>query len=302
MFSGGIDTSFILTVAFLYNLNLRLFSATPIESPDYRYILSALEKVGRYELINVDIGSSSISIKNCIDISLEVLKTIDPVEIASAITVCEVLSAAKENGCKCIATGDGGDELFLGYNFLLNLSDEKIKEWSYRMAKGNARFNSKDLGKALGIRVAWPLYEENVRELSLKIPYRCKVNVYEDKKFGKYILRLFLYYNNLKGVAWREKTPIVFGSNSFKLLKEISLREVSEGLIEKIKKETRIKIPSKAHAYLLNRMLELDLPLPDKCEDPSRRCPICGSCLENNHCRFCGAYVREDGTVEVYKD
>ncbi len=299
LFSGGIDTTFILLSSRLFGKELRPFSVTPLESPDYRYITYISE------MLNIKVNNlfpqSKKVIESCLDISISKLKTIDPIEIASAISVCIGLLNAKFNGCNCIATGDGGDELFLGYNFLQSLSDNELKVWQDEMAKGKARFNSKDMGKALGIRVEWPLYSDEVREFSLEVPLTCKIKTLRDKTYGKYLMRRFLELNMLERVAWREKIPIVSGSMSLKLLKELSER-ISEKEIEKLTKLTTIGLPSKEHAYLLKRFLKAGLKPPERCNDPKRRCPVCGSCMDGNHCRFCGTYISKNGKINVYSD
>ena len=47
-----------------------------------------------------------------------IFKTFDPIEIKNSSVIYAGLHSAKSNGIDSIVTGDGGDEIFAGYNYL----------------------------------------------------------------------------------------------------------------------------------------------------------------------------------------
>jgi len=63
-----------------------------------------------------------------IEETIKILKIFNDIEIRNAIVMYIALSAAKEKGFTSIITGDGADELFAGYNFLLRKNDEDAQK------------------------------------------------------------------------------------------------------------------------------------------------------------------------------
>ncbi len=296
LLSGGIDTSFVALSLVLHGVKPKTISVVyDEESPDYHYIRLVAERLG---LENIVVRGAGL-VEECLDHVLGVLNTIDPVEVVCDIPLCIGLLKALEEGCRCVMTGDGGDELFFGYSFLLDKSDEELVEWVRRVI--TRRFSSEFLGEALGLKVVPAYYSAGIKDYVKEIPYDCRIVRRYGRVWGKFLLRLFLDKHGLHEVAWRNKTPVNIGSGFNKLLHRWGHR-VSFNIIMRLYRRSFIHFPSRQHAYLYLRLIEKGLKVPARCSDPYKACPVCGRCLTGNHCAFCGASISGDGEVMVYSD
>jgi asparagine synthase (glutamine-hydrolysing) len=300
--SGGVDTSFVaLSVKNSLGENAPIIAFTVALSPDSRdlyYSRLLCNKLGlRHEVI---LYPGEREVLECEEIVLRTLKTIDPIEAACDIPACIGIRRSVEAGFDNIATGDGGDELFLGYDFLLDRSKEELDLWISRVLE-KTRFSSEIIGEALGARVTAALFTEPVKDYSLRIPLDCKIGSYEGRRWGKLLLRLFLDRNGLGEIAWREKTPILYGSGADKLIERWSL-EARKTYSREEANRTGIRFPSYPHYYLYRRLLELGIELPPECDEPSRKCVVCGRRMESGFCRFCGSSKTSSGLVSHYSD
>ncbi len=288
LLSGGIDTSFI-TVSYAFlggGFRLAVIEA-PWLSEDLPYALRLAST------LNLRIAHSRLegrSLRDSIDLAVSLLAIADPVEVAGASAVALALSSAKAEGCNCVVTGDGGDELFLGYDFLLSMEERELDSWRHRMIMGGAYFVVDDLADALGVKVVHPLYSSVVREFSRGIPLECLVNKGPDGRvYGKFLMRLYLHLAGLPWLAWRAKTPVTHGSGFLEALEGLSRGSPPLEGWE----------PSRPHAYLVRRLKDMGI-LEPRCEEKPRACPVCGRCMEEGRCRFCGAVLSKGG-VSVYR-
>ncbi|MGC9072108.1 MAG: asparagine synthase C-terminal domain-containing protein [Acidilobus sp.] len=295
LFSGGIDTSLVALSAVMAGLRPRLITVLYRGARDEVYASHVAQQLG---LSISFVRSSEEKSLRCVDEALVAMETIDPIEVISASAVCAGLSKAKELGCKCVATGDGGDELFIGYDFLLGKGIDELRDWLKRVVD-HAFFNSAPMGAHLGLRVVLPLYSQRAKEIAARSLDSCSVRSLNGRPYGKFLLRLALAVHGLDMVAWRPKDPITRGSGVELLLSALRGRiGINESLA--LSRSLNIILPSRAHAYLLRRRLELGAPLPPRASG-ANACPICGRAMRGSHCPFCGAYVSENG-VSVYSD
>jgi asparagine synthase (glutamine-hydrolysing) len=297
LFSGGIDTSFVAAAAVEAGLRPRLITVKLPGSADSEFSGAAAKALG---LELTEARSDDAIIEECKRTAISVTRSIDPVEIAADTAACLGIRAAREVGCRCIATGDGGDELFLGYPFLFSYDDRGVERWYSRVLTGS-RFASRELGFALGVRVELPLYTDDARSIALKTPLRCKVDEIGGRIYGKVLMRKRLERFGLGTVAWRSKVPVTDGSGATGLIARWSSRVDLERSVELFER-VGITFPSRAHVHLYMEMEDMCMKKPGRCSDERGRCPTCGSCMDDNFCRFCGTYMGDGGTTSHYSD
>jgi asparagine synthase (glutamine-hydrolysing) len=294
LLSGGVDTTFIAasTARRGHRFNLALTSTYRGMGEDVRYAAHVAE---RLELRHLVVEYSDLEAEEGLEDVLSTLKTFDPVEVRCSLSVYMALRRALAEGCRRVATGDGADELFIGYDFLLSKPPSYVDAW-VRGVVGRWRFSSVELGRRLGLEVIPAYAGRGVVELALKAPYSCKVLEARGRLWGKALMRLWLEGEGFEGVAWRLKDPIDSGSGSKALSSKWALEASRGGFDEALK--DGLSLPSGSHVYLYARFkrLGLRIPKPSLGEKP---CPVCGAPLEAT-CRFCGAYLDEDGRLHVY--
>ncbi|MEM0026690.1 MAG: asparagine synthase-related protein [Ignisphaera sp.] len=138
------------------------------------------------------------------------------IEIRNDLVFYSVLRKAFEDDCKCIYTGSGGDEIFAGYTFLLNLASNELEEYIRKLANG--RYPEIEIAKCIGIDAVAPFLDETVSNIALQIPLQC---LRSEAMKGKEILREVLSAIKLQFIAERMKTPAESGAGTTAFCKSV---------------------------------------------------------------------------------
>ena len=160
--SGGLDSSIIA-----YFLKQRKPRTIAIISEDFVSTdLTYCQKIAKYMELNLSIFNASTStILDAIEETIKILKNFNDIEIRNNVVMYLAIKWAKENGEDSIITGDGADELFAGYNFLLHKSVKELEKETKRICSV-MHFPTLKIGKSLGVNIESPFLNDAVIELA----------------------------------------------------------------------------------------------------------------------------------------
>ncbi len=289
LLSGGLDTSVVAEVARSRGLRTAVTVLVGDHPPDEEHALAVAERLHlEHRVVRTDLEGLLAEVP----LVVRVMRTFDPMEVRNSIVVARALRAARESGWGSAFTGDAADELFGGYSFLWQKSEEEFDRACERMARV-MRFSSFPLGKELGVRVVAPFLDPAIVDLALGLPRDLKVGKVGDDLHGKLLLReAFPDVPN----RWRRKDPIEVGSGSAALPRHFrASTSPSELELEqrRILREEGIEIRDAEHlAYfrVFREVFDGKPPVPRHGADP---CPKCGYELpsrEADFCVTCGAW------------
>jgi len=274
--SGGLDSSIASALARRYHEFRGVVVSLEGNSTDIRYAKLLAEKI-RIKLDVID-----VSLDEAIDYvekTVRILATFDPIEVVNSTAVLIALEYIKHNDGIRVLTGDGGDELFAGYSYMHEMDFKELGEYIAKLPSFWT-FSSFKIGESLSLEVFSPYLVDYVIEFALEIPPELKVVKFNNKKIGKYILRIAFEDLIPKEIAWREKHPIEIGSG-FNKLYDV-LEELSVGLEFD---EVKFWHGSQPYLYDIFRRFHT-IRRGDK-----KSCPFCGSEVFGRHCKTCGAYL-----------
>lgn len=287
--SGGLDSSILAFYLKKRNPRTIAIIAEDFVSTDLTY----------YQMISKELGlQSSIysvttaEILEAVKETIKILKNFNDIEIRNNVVMYLAVKWAKDNEFGSIVTGDGADELFAGYNFLLNKPESEL-ETEIKRVCSVMHFPTQEIGKALGIKVESPFLDQNIVRFAESVPADLKVKEDENgKRHGKWILRKAFERHIPKRIAWRAKSPMQDGSGTAGLtnLFESVIDEemfVEKKLTAKVKDDVVIRSRESMHYYEIFKKL-FGTPVS---KDPERPCPYCRhEVKDSKFCRMCGAF------------
>ena len=231
------------------------------------------------------------TILEAIEETIKILENFNDIEIRNNVVMYLAIKWAKEKGEQSIITGDGADELFAGYSFLINKPEDQLEDEIKRVCS-IMHFPTQKIGKALGIRIESPFLEDKMVELARLIPADLKVKNEKEKRYGKWILRKTFEKHIPFQIAWRGKSPMQEGSGTIGLTNLFDSIIGEEQFVEKkltIEKEDDVIIRSREsmHYYEIFKRF-FGSPVDNKAKN---RCPYCKHKVNNSKfCRMCGAF------------
>ena len=286
--SGGLDSSIIT-----YFLRKRDLNSVAIISEDFVSTdLTYCQMISKEMKIPLSIYNVSTStILEAIENTIRILKNFNDIEIRNNVVMYLAIKWAKENNHKSIITGDGADELFAGYNFLVNKPENELDAEIKRVCS-IMHFPTQKIGKELGVKIESPFLNQKIIELSNQIPSNLKIKEEKGKRYGKWILRKTFEKHIPLQIAWRRKSPMQEGAGTSGLTNLFESIISEETYVEKkltVEKNDEVVIRSRESMYYYEIFKKLyGSPVNDNAE---HKCPYCKHEVNNSKfCRMCGAF------------
>ena len=286
--SGGLDSSIIAYFLKQKKPKTVAIIAEDFVSKDLTYCQMVAKEMNLpLTIYNV----KTEQILEAIEETIKILKNFNDIEIRNNVVMYLAIKWAKDNGERSIITGDGADELFAGYSFLINKSEEELEREIKRICS-IMHFPTQEIGKALGVTIESPFLNDRVIKLAEKIPVNLKVKEEGDKRQGKWILRKTFEKNIPQQIAWRKKSPMQDGSGTVGLTNLFDSIVGEEQFVEKkltVEKTDGVEIRSRESMYYYEIFKKLHgTPVNLKSEET---CPYCKHHVgESKFCRMCGAF------------
>ncbi len=293
LLSGGLDTSILATIASKY-VNLKAFTGAiaSIDAPDIRYAKLIANRLGiKHSICYFD----EKEIYDAIPFVVKTLKSFDPMQIRSGITIYICLKLMEEHNINAFITGDGSDELFAGYPHFLRLNKERldIELKKFLNAMDIIKFTSVELANSLGMTAKPPYIDTEFKSFAEQIDPELKVRSEKGLVWGKWILRKAFEDILPDEIIWRMKMPAELGSGTAILIYTLNSTMSDVEFDEKRQRyltEDRVAIRSKEHLYYYEIYRSV-IGIPHPIDMKGRICPYCNSNADawSSYCRICGA-------------
>ena len=223
LFSGGVDSSLIAKTASERINDCRLFSVGLSNSHDLVQARNASKLLG-LELIEKEIQKPGLK-----GISSNVSKIIDSkdfLQLSIAVPEFVALSEIKKHRLITVFSGQGADELFLGYAVFPRLLKEagagsvrKEQRHLFGVFQQRNVKREKLLAKHFSLDVRMPFLDEKFAAIALSIPVKQNL----ENNLRKNVFRkLALHYKIPEQIALMPKKAIQYGSGVSKELKKIA--------------------------------------------------------------------------------
>jgi len=286
--SGGLDSSILAHI-----LRNKKPQAITIITKDFLGTdLTYAQIIAKHAELSLSLLQVSIEeMLDSINETIKILGNFNDIEIRNSIVPYIYLSSLKKKGVYSVITGDGADEVFAGYNFLLKKTEEELDKELQRIKK-IMHFPSKDIAKSLDMKIETPFLNDDVIKFSDVIPVSKKINLRDEKKFGKFILREAFEKEIPGNIIWREKSPMQDGSGTVNLtglFNTIITDEIFSAKKTKILEEDGVYIRTKESLHYYECFRKSNIVTSSNSD---KKCPDCNYDikLDSKFCRMCGKF------------
>ncbi len=278
LFSGGLDSALVAA----YSKNCKAISIGLESHGEDQYYA---EKVANF--LKLGHCHKTVTIEEAIAAIpkvIKILESFDPA-IPNDVTAYLGIKCAKDMDIGSMMTGDGSDEIFAGYDFMLEIKD--LKGYMARMHSA-MQFSSNRIGEILKIDIRQPFLDNAFMDFSRGIDLSLKIRKENGQTRGKWILRKAFEGVLPQEILWQTKRPLEYGSGMTELRNVIESK-VSDKEFEDGKRRFPIKFWNKEHFYYYTVYREVvgEIPAPKKDE---KICKCCGAGMDQSafHCKVCG--------------
>ena len=287
--SGGLDSSILGWIKKDQDLNAITIITKDFIGSD----LSYSQIMGKHIDIPLELKYVNIDeMLNAIKETVKILKNFNDIEIRNSIVPYLYLNLLKGKNVTKVITGDGADEIFAGYNFLVKKDHSELQNELKRIKK-IMHFTSQKIADKLGMSIQMPFINESIIKLVETLPINLLINQKDGIKFGKWVLRKAFENALPSNVVWREKTPMQDGSGTVSLTKmfdSVITDDIFKEKTKKIKSEDDITIRTKESLHYYELYKE-DFKIPEY-QSGKNLCSDCNAEIVNDSkfCRTCGKF------------
>ncbi len=239
IFSAGLDSTLIATIASKF-AEVKAYNVGVKESHDITH--SKKIKNARYPINRIELTEKQI--ESALPKIIKIINELNPLKTAVAVPFYFASKKAHEDGLRVMLCGQGGDELFGGYNkYLEHLKghgypglEEIMRKDVNEIFKNQLNYDKK-ICKANGIELKFPFMDKKFIEYAMKIPLKLKIKrinkekpkfscvdeVNNKKYIRKYILRKVAQEFSLPAeVINRRKKAAQYGSGVQKVMEKLA--------------------------------------------------------------------------------
>lgn len=296
LLSGGLDSSITAHVA--SGVWGRAICVLGPEGTDRPYAAAVADALG-LRLRRIDVALDEL-LDHVPDVT-RILDSFDPMRVRNAVVQYVGLRAAREEGARLVATGDGADELFCGYSYMMEMDPGERRTYRRHIAE-IMTFSAEPMAEDLGMRVWSPFLEGPVRDHALSLPDEALVGDHAGRPWGKRVLREAFRGSLPDAVLWRRKDPLEVGAGSRALASILAdrLGDALDDEAQRIADEENVRLRS-AEQLAYYRAYRRHHPPPADRAAEDRRCPACRGPLGDDatYCRTCGWHGGELGADDA---
>jgi asparagine synthase (glutamine-hydrolysing) len=294
LLSGGLDSSILASIL---RPQYSVAAAFGASAPDLAYARQVGQK---YSKRHAEVIFGQNRMAELVGQVIQLFKTFDPTEIRNSAVALVGIEQSKSDGYSAVMTGDGGDELFAGYNYLSRYySDIQRLDSELRRLWQIMHFSSRRLGEHAGVDVKTPFLDDKFASFAKLINANDKVGEHDGKQLGKFILRR-CFEPRLGSLVWRPKLAQEQGAATDRY--QIHIEEMIDDLTFANKKKIAqeqdgVRIRNKEHLHYYAIFRSYFPPPKEEYDDDGckSRCSECRGCIARDvrFCTMCGAFPVE---------
>jgi asparagine synthase (glutamine-hydrolysing) len=288
LLSGGLDSTILASIL---RPQYSVTAALGSDAPDIPYARQVAQK---YSKTHAEVVFDEASMIDLVDTVVQVFKTFDPIEIRNSCVALAGLQRAKNDGHNKVMTGDGGDELFAGYNFLSRYhGDIQRLDQELRRLWKIMHFSSQKLAAHLAMEVKTPFLDEQFAAFAKSIDASEKIAEYNGQIWGKFVLRR-CFEPELGPLVWRKKMAQEQGAGTDRFEKYIDkmIDDSTFANKKKIALSEGVRLRSKEHLNYYAIFRSYFPPPKEESKNCELHCLDCMSCVDSDtrFCRTCGSF------------